>query len=52
VEVHLQELPWLERQWLAVRALERKVAHGGGNHAAVDETQLEVVGHVTDSGKQ
>jgi hypothetical protein len=52
VKVHLQELPGLERQRLAIHALESKVAHGGGKHAAVDETQLEVVGHVAGSVKQ
>jgi hypothetical protein len=50
VEVHLQELPRLERQRLAVGALEHKVAHRGGKHAAVDEAELEVVGHVRGSG--
>src|SRR6185312_10581804 len=45
VEVHLQELARLERQRLAVDALENEVTHRGSEHEAVSETELEVVGH-------
>jgi hypothetical protein len=45
MEMDLQELARHEGQRLAVGALERKVAHGGRQHVAFDETELEMVGH-------